>query len=71
MADTSRPSAKPTPDSTRRSEKSRRAIFDAALALVGEVGYPKNHIEGNAPPARVGKKKIKPGWWWSAVVHGV
>ncbi|MFD3838679.1 TetR family transcriptional regulator, partial [Streptomyces sp. NPDC058642] len=29
------------PDTTRRSEKSRRAIYDAALALVGEVGYPK------------------------------
>ena len=36
----------PAPNSTRRSEKSRRAIYDAALALVGEVGYPRTTIEG-------------------------
>lgn len=62
MAQTSRPSAKPTPDSTRRSEKSRRAIFEAALALVGEVGYPKTTIEGIAARAGVGKQTIY-RWW--------
>ena len=69
MADTPRPSAvptptKPVPDSTRRSEKSRRAIFDAALALVGEVGYPKTTIEGIAARAGVGKQTIYR--WWSS-----
>ncbi|MCX4608309.1 TetR/AcrR family transcriptional regulator [Streptomyces mirabilis] len=69
MAHTPRPSAepasaKPTPDSTRRSEKSRRAIFDAALALVGEVGYPKTTIEGIAARAGVGKQTIYR--WWSS-----
>ncbi|MFE3632560.1 hypothetical protein [Streptomyces goshikiensis] len=29
------------PDAGRRSERSRRAILDAALALLGEVGYNK------------------------------
>ncbi|MER7572991.1 TetR/AcrR family transcriptional regulator [Streptomyces sp. NPDC057798] len=52
------------PDSTRRSEKSRRAIYDAALALVGEVGYPKTTIEGIAARAGVGKQTIYR--WWSS-----
>ncbi|MFF3662163.1 TetR/AcrR family transcriptional regulator [Streptomyces olivochromogenes] len=64
MAHTPRPSAKPAPDSTRRSEKSRRAIFDAALALVGEVGYPKTTVEGIAARAGVGKQTIYR--WWSS-----
>ncbi|MEU3183014.1 TetR/AcrR family transcriptional regulator [Streptomyces sp. NPDC006923] len=51
-----------TPDSTRRSERSRRAIHDAALALVGEVGYPKTTIEGIAARAGVGKQTIY-RWW--------
>jgi AcrR family transcriptional regulator len=55
---------KPTPDTTRRSEKSRRAIYDAALALVGEVGYPKTTIEGIAARAGVGKQTIYR--WWSS-----
>ncbi|MEV0220544.1 TetR/AcrR family transcriptional regulator [Streptomyces sp. NPDC050704] len=55
---------KPAPDSTRRSEKSRRAIYDAALALVGEVGYPKTTIEGIAARAGVGKQTIYR--WWSS-----
>ncbi|MDX3849577.1 TetR/AcrR family transcriptional regulator [Streptomyces sp. AK02-01A] len=50
------------PDSTRRSERSRRAIHDAALALVGEVGYPKTTIEGIAARAGVGKQTIY-RWW--------
>ncbi|MGW8553349.1 TetR/AcrR family transcriptional regulator [Streptomyces tubercidicus] len=50
------------PDSSRRSERSRRAIFDAALALVGEVGYDKLTIEGIASRAGVGKQTIY-RWW--------
>ncbi|WP_030932265.1 TetR/AcrR family transcriptional regulator [Streptomyces sp. NRRL S-646] len=55
---------KPAPDSTRRSERSRRAIYDAALALVGEVGYPRTTIEGIAARAGVGKQTIY-RWWGS------
>jgi AcrR family transcriptional regulator len=55
---------KPVPDSARRSERSRRAIYDAALALVGEVGYPKTTIEGIAARAGVGKQTIYR--WWSS-----
>ncbi|MDX3519800.1 TetR/AcrR family transcriptional regulator [Streptomyces scabiei] len=55
---------KTAPDSTRRSEKSRRAIYDAALALVGEVGYQKTTIEGIAARAGVGKQTIYR--WWSS-----
>ncbi|MFD8223978.1 TetR/AcrR family transcriptional regulator [Streptomyces massasporeus] len=55
---------KPTPDSARRSERSRRAIYDAALALVVEVGYPKTTIEGIAARAGVGKQTIYR--WWSS-----
>lgn len=50
------------PDSTRRSEKSRRAIYAAALALVGEAGYAKTTIEGIAARAGVGKQTIY-RWW--------
>ena len=46
---------KPAPDSTRRSERSRRAIYDAALALVGEVGYPKTTHRGHRRPGRRGQ----------------
>ncbi|GAA3305642.1 TetR/AcrR family transcriptional regulator [Streptomyces cinereospinus] len=55
---------KPTSDSTRRSEKSRRAIYAAALALVGEVGYARTTIEGVAARAGVGKQTIYR--WWSS-----
>ncbi|MFF8937359.1 TetR/AcrR family transcriptional regulator [Streptomyces paradoxus] len=55
---------KSAPDSTRRSEKSRRAIYDAALALVVEAGYPKTTIEGIAARAGVGKQTIY-RWWAS------
>ncbi len=55
---------KSAPDSARRSEKSRRAIYDAALALVAEVGYPKTTIEGIAARAGVGKQTIYR--WWSS-----
>ncbi|MFI6102647.1 TetR/AcrR family transcriptional regulator [Streptomyces sp. NPDC051310] len=50
------------PDSTRRSERSRRAIHAAALALVGEVGYARTTIEGIAARAGVGKQTIY-RWW--------
>ncbi|RSO12187.1 TetR family transcriptional regulator [Streptomyces sp. WAC 06783] len=53
---------KTPPDSARRSERSRRAIYDAALALVGEVGYSKLTIEGIAARAGVGKQTIY-RWW--------
>lgn len=55
---------KPAPDATRRSEKSRRAIYEAALALVAEVGYPKTTVEGIAARAGVGKQTIY-RWWAS------
>ncbi|MFJ4889824.1 TetR/AcrR family transcriptional regulator [Streptomyces sp. NPDC088788] len=58
------PAGRPAPDATRRSEKSRRAIFAAALALVGESGYPKTTIEGIAARAGVGKQTIYR--WWSS-----
>ncbi|TXS45112.1 TetR/AcrR family transcriptional regulator [Streptomyces sp. uw30] len=57
-------SVQPPPSSTRRSEKSRRAIYDAALALVAEVGYPRTTIEGIAARAGVGKQTIYR--WWSS-----
>ncbi|MGW2046959.1 TetR/AcrR family transcriptional regulator [Streptomyces sp. NPDC001858] len=57
-------SGKPAPDTSRRSERSRRAIYDAALALVAEAGYPKTTIEGIAARAGVGKQTIY-RWWGS------
>ncbi|MFF4028204.1 TetR/AcrR family transcriptional regulator [Streptomyces sviceus] len=54
----------PAPDSTRRSARSRRAIYDAALDLVVEAGYPKTTIEGIAARAGVGKQTIYR--WWSS-----
>ncbi|MCQ9183854.1 TetR/AcrR family transcriptional regulator [Streptomyces sp. IBSBF 2953] len=57
-------SGKPAPDTSRRSERSRRAIYDAALALVAEVGYPRTTIEGIAARAGVGKQTIY-RWWGS------
>ncbi|MBL1289424.1 TetR/AcrR family transcriptional regulator [Streptomyces sp. NE06-03E] len=54
--------AQKSPDSSRRSDRSRRAICDAALALVGEVGYARTTIEGIAARAGVGKQTIY-RWW--------
>ncbi|MDG4862544.1 TetR/AcrR family transcriptional regulator [Streptomyces sp. T-3] len=55
---------KTAPDSSRRSDRSRRAIYDAALALVSEVGYAKTTIEAIASRAGVGKQTIYR--WWSS-----
>ncbi|QNP73030.1 TetR/AcrR family transcriptional regulator [Streptomyces roseirectus] len=53
-----------TPDASRRSETSRRAIYAAALGLVAESGYAKTTIEGIAARAGVGKQTIY-RWWGS------
>ncbi|MFU0438056.1 TetR/AcrR family transcriptional regulator [Streptomyces sp. BG2AG] len=50
------------PDASRRSDRSRRAIYAAALALVGENGYRRTTIEGIAARAGVGKQTIY-RWW--------
>ncbi|MGW0586865.1 TetR/AcrR family transcriptional regulator [Streptosporangium sp. NPDC002607] len=52
------------PNPARRSERSRRAILDAARELVSEVGYAKVSIEAIAARAGVGKQTIY-RWWRS------
>ncbi|MFC3997972.1 TetR/AcrR family transcriptional regulator [Nocardiopsis sediminis] len=51
-----------TPNSSRRSERSRRAILDATYGLVMEKGYAKLTIEAIAARAGVGKQTIY-RWW--------
>lgn len=53
---------KTSPDPTRRSEHSRRAILEAAVAVVTERGYEGTSIEGIAERAGVGKQTIY-RWW--------
>ncbi|WEH35891.1 TetR/AcrR family transcriptional regulator [Streptomyces sp. AM 4-1-1] len=52
----------PKPDRSRRSERSRQAILEAARALVSEVGHDKVAIEAIAVRAGVGKQTIY-RWW--------
>ncbi|MFH8785369.1 TetR/AcrR family transcriptional regulator [Streptomyces roseoverticillatus] len=61
MTDVPTPTPK-APDASRRSERSRRAILDAALELVGESGFAKLTIEAIAARAGVGKQTIY-RWW--------
>ncbi|WP_326822666.1 TetR/AcrR family transcriptional regulator [Streptosporangium sp. NBC_01756] len=55
------PNAK-KPDSSRRSERSRQAIFAATRAMISEAGYGKVSIEAIAARAGVGKQTIY-RWW--------
>lgn len=50
------------PDPMRRNEHSRRAILDAALAVITERGYEGTSIERIAERAGVGKQTIY-RWW--------
>ncbi|MCG5216914.1 TetR/AcrR family transcriptional regulator [Streptosporangium sp. KLBMP 9127] len=50
------------PNPARRSERSRRAVLDAARELVSELGYAKVTIEAIAARAGVGKQTIY-RWW--------
>jgi AcrR family transcriptional regulator len=52
----------PAPDRTRRSERSHRAILDATVALVAELGYEQVSVEAIAKRAGVGKQTIY-RWW--------
>jgi AcrR family transcriptional regulator len=52
----------PAPDPTRRNERSHRAILDATVALVGELGYEQVSVEAIAKRAGVGKQTIY-RWW--------
>ncbi|MFJ6671273.1 TetR/AcrR family transcriptional regulator [Actinosynnema sp. NPDC091369] len=54
--------ASTTPNSTRRSERSRVAILTATRELITEVGYAKLTIEAIAARAGVGKQTIY-RWW--------
>ncbi|MEU8698739.1 TetR/AcrR family transcriptional regulator [Streptomyces sp. NPDC091387] len=51
-----------SPSSLRRSESSRRATLDAALALCTEKGYGRVTVEAIAARAGVSKKTIY-RWW--------
>jgi AcrR family transcriptional regulator len=53
-----------TPNEHRRSQRSRRAILDAALDLCAEQGYGNVTVEGIAARAGASKKTIY-RWWAS------
>ena len=52
----------PAPDPTRRNVRSHRAIVDATVALVAELGYEQVSVEAIAKRAGVGKQTIY-RWW--------
>jgi len=52
----------PVPDADRRSRRSHRAVLDATVELLEEVGYRRLTIEGVAKRAAVGKQTIY-RWW--------
>jgi AcrR family transcriptional regulator len=56
--------SRPIPDESRRSERARSAILDAAKHLVATVGYDKMTMDGIAQHAGVGKQTIY-RWWRS------
>lgn len=51
-----------SPDPSRRSERARTAILDAARALLSEVGFVRLTVEAIASRAGVGKQTIY-RWW--------
>src|SRR3954447_19533542 len=61
MATTSRP-GQPSPDPRRRDPRVRRAILDATVTLLEEVGYGRLTIEAIA--ARAGGSKQTIYRWW-------
>ena len=52
----------PKPDPARRNERSHRAILDATVALIAELGYEQVSVEAIAKRAGVGKQTIY-RWW--------
>jgi AcrR family transcriptional regulator len=56
------PTIAPTPDAARRSERSYRAIVDAAKELLDEQGFAATSIDQIARRAGVGKQTIY-RWW--------
>lgn len=62
MSEQPKPPVRPSADTTRRNEGSRRAILRAAFELAGEIGYAKLTIEAIAARAGVGKQTIY-RWW--------
>lgn len=57
------------PSPVRRSERSRRAVLDAAAKLLTERGYTAITMEGIAGEARVGKATIYRWWPSKAAIY--